>query len=132
MAASVGRNITLNWGATSPATEIQGLREKGIEMSGEPIDITSDDDNGWRKLLGVTAENQITISISGVSKDDTLKTAFFNADRLENVVVVFPDGGELAGEFYLSSFSETGTYNEAIVFEAELQSSGTVTYTPGV
>ncbi len=132
MVASVGRAITLNWGATSPATEIGGLREKGIEFNGEPIDVTSDDDNGWRSLLTVTAENQINISISGVTKDDTLKTAFFLADRTESVVITFADGGELTGTFYLASYSETGTYNEATVFEAELQSSGVVTYVPAV
>ena len=36
----------------------------------------------------------------------------------------------MQGTFYLASYSETGTYNEATVFEAELQSSGVVTYTP--
>jgi predicted secreted protein len=131
MAASAGRQISLNWGNTSPATEIGGLREKGVELNGEPIDITSDDDNGWRTLLTVPAQNEINISLSGVSKDDTLKTAWFAGTRTEECVITFADGGELQGTFYLATFTETGTYNEATVFEAELQSSGVVTYTPG-
>jgi len=131
MAAAVGRALTINWGNTSPATEIGGLREKGIEMNGEPIDVTSDDDNGWRALLTVPAENQINISLSGVTKDDTLRAAFFSGDRTEQCLITFPDGGELLGTFYLASYTDTATYNDANVFEASLQSSGIVAYTPG-
>jgi TP901-1 family phage major tail protein len=130
MAASAGRQITLNWGSTSPATEIQGLREKGIELNGEAIDVTSDDDNGWRTLLTIPAQNEVNISLSGVSKDDTLKEAWFTGARSSAATITFADGGTMSGTFYLATFSETGTYNEATVFECELQSSGVVTYTP--
>lgn len=131
MAASAGRQITVNWGATSPATDLaDGLREKSIELSGEPIDITSDGDDGWRTLLAVPAENQVNISLSGVTKDDLLKTAWFTGDRTEPCIITFADGSTMQGTFYLANYSETGTYNEATVFEAELQSSGVVTYTP--
>ena len=47
MTASVGRNIILNWGAQP----IAGVKEKALTVSGEPIDISSDDDAGWRSLL---------------------------------------------------------------------------------
>lgn len=131
MAASAGRQITLNWGNTSPPTEIGGLREKGVEMNGEPIDITSDDDDGWRKLLSIPAQNEVTISISGVTKDNTLKNAWFTGARTEDVVITLADGSTLTGEFMLTSYTETGTYNEATVFEGELQSSGVITFVDG-
>jgi predicted secreted protein len=99
MAASAGRQITLFWGEESPAVEIQGLREKGIELNGEPIDVTSDDDNGWRTLLTVPAENQINISLSGVSKDDTLKTDWFAGNRTKEATITFADGGTMVGTF---------------------------------
>jgi TP901-1 family phage major tail protein len=130
MAASVGRAVILNWGNTSPATEIGGLREKSIELNGEPIDITSDDDAGWRSLLADPAEQQINISLSGVSKDDTLKTVWFSNDRIETVHITFGDGSSMLGSFYLATYSETGTYNEATVFECELQSTGVIAFTP--
>ena len=130
MAASAGRQITLNWGNTSPATEIGGVQEKGIELNSEPIDITSDDDNGWRALLTIPAQAEVTISFSGVTKDDTLKTAWFSGDRTETVAITFADGGLMVGTFYLASYKETGNYKEATVFEAEIQSSGVVSYTP--
>ena len=80
MAANVGRTITVGWG--TPPVEVEGLREKGIELNGEPIDISSDDDNGWRTLLAVPAENQVNISLSGVSKNRVLQTDWFAGTRV--------------------------------------------------
>ena len=65
MTASVGRNITLSWGA--PATPIAGVKEKALTVSGEPIDISSDDDAGWRTLLAVPGQKQIELKVSGVA-----------------------------------------------------------------
>jgi TP901-1 family phage major tail protein len=128
MAANLGRTITLGWG--SPPVAVEGLREKGIEMNGEPIDISSDDDAGWRRLLAVPGENQVNISLSGVSKNRVLQTDWFAGNRLKTAEITLDDGATLEGSFFLASFSLTGTYNEAIVFEASLQSSGPIVYTP--
>ena len=128
MAANVGRTITVGWG--TPPVEVEGLREKGIELNGEPIDISSDDDNGWRTLLAVPAENQVNISLSGVSKNRVLQTDWFAGTRLKPATVTLDDGTTLAGSFFLASFSLTGEYKDAIVFEASLQSSGPIVYTP--
>ena len=130
MPANIGRAIELEWGSNSPAT-IPGVREKGIALNGNPVDVTSDEDDGWRTLLEEPGENQINISVSGVTKSDVLRDAWFNGDRLDTAVITFPDGGVLTGQFLLATYNETGTYNDAITFEAELQSSGVITYTPG-
>lgn len=130
MAASAGRQISINWGNTSPATLLEGIREKGVELGGEPIDITSDDDDGWRTLLALPSQNEVNISISGVTKDDTLKAAWFSGDRTEECAIEFADGSTIVGSFFLATYNETGTYNEAVTFEATLQSSGVIVYTP--
>lgn len=131
MAANAGRDISVLWGSESPQPALQGIREKGVELNGEAIDITSDDDNGWRSLLSVPAQNEVNISISGVSKDGVLRADWFAGTRTRPATITFADGSAIAGTFYLASYSETGTYNEAVVFEAELQSSGVIAYTPG-
>jgi TP901-1 family phage major tail protein len=130
MAAGVGRAITFTWGSDSPAEEIPGVREKSIEISGEPIDISSDDSAGWRELLTVAGENQVTIGISGVTKNDALKVDWFAGTRTQTATITYEDGGVLTGQFFLASYSDTGTYNDANTFEADLQSTGVVTYTP--
>lgn len=125
MTANAGRTIDLTWGG-SP---IPGVREKSVALAGEPIDITSDDSLGWRELLSDDpAENQVTISISGVTKSFALKQDWFANDRMQAVTITYPDGGVLTGNFYLASYTDTGPYNDATTFEAELQSSGPVAF----
>lgn len=132
MAAEAGRNITFGWGTGSPQPEIAGVREKGVSLAGEAIDVSSDENNGWRTLLALAAENQVEISLSGVTKDKTLKTDWFAGNRTKPGKLTYEDGGIIAGTFFLAEFSEKGSYKDAVTFEAKLMSSGVVTYTPGV
>lgn len=127
----LGRDIVFQWGGNSPGDTILGVREKGIEFSGEAIDVTSDENDGWRTLLGEAGQNEVTISLSGVTKDDRLMRAWNTlTQRTQPVFLTYPDGRQISGTFYLQSHTETGTYNDATTFEAELLSTGAVTYTP--
>ncbi len=134
MAGRVGRQVTFEWGDT-PVT-IPGVREKGIELNGEPIDITSDEDAGVRQLLSdVSAQREVSISISGVTKDRTLSDDWFAGTVNQDVTITYPlEGAEstnrtITGKFFLSSYSESEPYNDATTFDATLLSSGTVTLT---
>lgn len=126
MTASAGRSIALTWNAVAVA----GVREKGIAMAGEPIDVTSDEDAGWRTLLTVAGQNEVTVTISGVTKSSVLREDWFAGTRTRALVITYPDGGELSGNFYLSAYTDTGPYNDAATFEATLVSTGAVTYDP--
>lgn len=133
MAARVGRQVRFYYGGNSPADEILGVREKGVELNGEPIDITSDEDAGIRTLIAnLSAQDEVNLSVSGVTKDQRLKAAWFSNpnSRTQTVTLVYPDGSSISGTFFLSSFSETEPYNDATTFEASLMSSGVVTFTP--
>jgi predicted secreted protein len=129
-----GRAIAFTWGddGGDPATpfQIPGVREKGVALNGEPVDVSADDSSGWRELLDVAAENQVDLSLSGVTREDQLKQDWFGGNRTKAVTITYPDGGVIAGDFYLANYNETGTYNDAVTFDAELQSTGVVTYTP--
>lgn len=125
MTANAGRTIELTWGGAA----IPGVREKAVALNGEPIDITSDDSLGWRELLSDNvAENQVTISISGVTKSFALKQDWFGNNRMQAVTITYPDGSVLTGNFFLASYTDTGPYNDATTFEAELQSTGVVAF----
>lgn len=125
MTANAGRRIQLTWGGQA----VPGVREKAVALNGEPIDITSDDSLGWRELLADDpAENQVNISVSGVTKSFAMKQSWFGNDRMKTVTITYPDGGVLTGEFYLATYTDTGPYNDATTFEAELQSSGVVSF----
>lgn len=127
MAAAKGRSLLVKKGSTVLA----GLQTKSVALNGEPIDVTTDDDNGWRTLLADVGTLSVDLSIEGISKDDTLMAliaAGGTSMMLTDITVEFPDGNGFSGNFFLNSLEKTGTYNEAIKFSGSLQSSGTITY----
>src|SRR5690554_2528767 len=104
MAAKVGRHDAFTWGGVT----IGGIRSKGLAINGEPVDITTDDDSGFRTLLDVSGQDQVDFSISGVVKDRRIIEDFMTGDRTKEVVFTFgAGGGTLTGDFRLVSLSET-------------------------
>lgn len=126
MAASAGRRTTLTWGGIA----IGGVKEKGLKLGGDPIDITSDDDNGWRTLLEESAQQQVDLSVSGVTKSRALMAAIMNGNRTATAVWTYHDGATLTGQFYLASYEDKAPFNDAMSFDAQLQSTGEVVYDP--
>lgn len=110
---------------------IAGVRTKSISVNGEPIDITNDDDVGWRKLLDQPGEVAVEITVAGILKNETLiQESVSTTDRVQAMSFEWPGGtpGSLSGDFYLSAFSITGEYQGAATFEATFVSSGTITF----
>lgn len=129
MAAAAGRKLIIRRGGQP----IAALRSRTITLNGEPIDITSDDNDGAQTLLPEAGQVSFNISFSGVMKDSGLiasHQALGAAATFEDLEVEFPDGSTLAGEFFFASLTITGEYNDAITIEGEFQSSGLATYTP--
>ena len=131
MTGHLGREVRFTWGGDSPADTILGVREKSIALSGTAINVTSDDSGGWRELLNMSAEDEVTITLSGVTKDERLKSDWFAGTRTRVATITYPTGGILLGTFYIQTFTDTGPYNNAMTFQCGLVSTGVVTYTPG-
>lgn len=123
----VGRDVAATWNSTSFA----GVREMGITLAGDPVDVTDKDDSGRRTLLDKTTRDEVGVSLSGVVDDanNALKTDWFARTRLRTLEITYPNGDVLSGSFYLSSYSETEPYEDATTFSAEFMSSGEVTFT---
>lgn len=135
MTAFVGRKAILSMG--SPLVAVAALRTKTMTLANEPIDITSDDDNGFRTLLQDPGTKTLDMSIEGVAKDvasfnSLLSLAMSGTDILENFSILYPGIGTIAGSFVLASVEMGAPYNEAVTFSASIQSSGTFTFTPVV
>jgi predicted secreted protein len=130
MAERVGRTVRVYKGAESPADLIEGLREKGIKASGEPLDVTSDDDDGFRKLLSVFGQKQIDVSLSGLPTNDVVKDSWYSDSVLDTWTIEYPNGATLTGQFLLVSFDESEPYNGVSTVSFELQSANEWTYTP--
>lgn len=125
---TVGRDIAL----VSRGSAILGVKEKGVTRNGEPVDVSSDESGGVRELLNVSKRDEVNITLSGITKDRVLKTEWHSKNRLGPRSLTYPNGDVLAGDFYLASYTETGPFEDAMTFQAELRSSGTITYTAGV
>lgn len=129
MAAFAGRKATITKGATA----IAAIRTRTVTINNEPIDITSDDDNGFRTLLELPGTKTLDMSIEGVAKDAVLLTSVMSTtDIMESISILFPTIGTIAGDFVVTSFEVGAPYNEAATFSASLQSSGAFTFTPAV
>lgn len=131
MAGRIGRQVAFFFGGNSPGDEILGVREKSLDINGEPIDVTSDEDNGKRTLLdNLSGQDEVNIGINGVTKDTRLKEAIMSGNRTQICRLEYPNSGVLEGTFFLSNYKETESYKDASTFEATLMSSGIVTFTP--
>lgn len=130
MAASAGRELLIKKGVSV----IAGVRTKTVTINGEPIDITSDDDSGFRTLLASAGLRSIDLSVEGVTKDATLRAivAGVSSQLLTDITVEYPNGDTIEGDFYLVNIEESGEYQDALTFSASLQSSGAFTYTSAV
>jgi len=136
MAAAASRDLIIK----KNAVRWLGITSKGVSIAKEAIDITSDEDNGYRTLLDDVGSKTLDISFSGVTKDTAIR-ALINTDGSQlytDITVEFPPvgaqttGDTISGSFFLNSVSETGgDSNGTISFDGALQSSGEWTYTAG-
>lgn len=130
MSAAVGRAITLTWGSDSPPEAIAGVKEKSMTFNNEPIDISSDDDAGWRALLSTPGQKQVELKVSGVTKDRKLLADWFANALTQAVILTYEDGATITGSFFLSEYSDKGNFKDATAFDATLMSTGAIVYTP--
>ena len=129
MPATNGRNLTLSW----DGSVLAGVRTRGYTVTNDHVDVTSDDENGWRTLLAQPGLRSIEATVGGVSKDQILLAAMMQASITGKTFVVnLPlTTGTLTGSFHVTSFQETGEHDGAVEFTATFMSSGVVTYVAG-
>lgn len=122
------------------STRIAGINSKSIAIAKEAIDVTVDEDNGYRTLLDAAGTKTLDISFSGVFNDDTLLN--ISADEvsqlLTDITIEFPPigaqatGATFSGDFWLNGMTINGGGSDgAIEFDGTLQSSGEWTFTAG-
>ncbi len=130
MAKSIGRLLVIKKGGTKLAS----IRTKTVAWNGEAVDVTTDDDSGFRTLLSnAIGQEQIDLSGDGLELDSVLKDIAFDpavGKQLTDITIEFPDGEIISGNFQFVSFEVVGPYQESTTFTYSMQSSGQWTYTP--
>lgn len=125
MSALVGRKVTFT--PTNGGAAVIGVRTKSITINNEPIDITSDDDNGFRTLLNEDpAERSIDFTAEGILKDaELINLASAGGSMLiSEYEMDIPGIGSFTGDFYFGNLEIGAEYNDAVTFSADIQSSG--------
>lgn len=117
--------------SASVYTTVAGLRSKSFSLSADGIDVTNHGSNQWRELLDGAGIRSMSISGSGVFKNDsTLTTIRQNAmsQTLTNFQIVDDDSGDtFQASFKITSFERSGEFNGEQVWTIALESSGEVT-----
>lgn len=131
-----GRLLTIDFDSTT----LVGVKTRGFTINAEPVDVTNDDDSGWRTLLAEPGLRSVEIPVAGITSDEVLiakimETGTFTIDNAEILLatgVGQTTPGKLAGAFFLSTFEQTGEHDGSVEFTATLMSSGAITYTATV
>jgi predicted secreted protein len=131
MAAKAGRTLALLL-LTAPATEavrVAGVKEKSVEFSSDGIDITNDDDSGFQTFLADTAAvKTMSISVSGVAKDDVIKLWHLAGDHRPGTLEDTVSGAQTTGTFRCTSYSEKASQDGAVEFDATIVATGAFAY----
>lgn len=126
MSGFPGRLLQVKRGGTL----IAAIVSKSISINNEAIDVTTDDDDGFRTLLETPGVRTIDISFEGVMRTDAMPEAIVNGTLISAVEVEFPSGMTINGSFRLNSLEISGETADKIKFSGELQSTGEFTLTP--
>lgn len=128
MAAQIGRKLKIK----RDDTVIAGVQTRSITINNEPVDVTTDDSEGFRELLEDSATRSIDLSVEGLTKDTTLIQHAIDGDGLiESYEIEFEDTGDtITGSFRLNNMEIGAEHEGARTFTAELQSTGEFTFTP--
>lgn len=112
---------------------IGGLRSNGMSLSMEPIDVSDKTSGGWSDTLAGLRSMEVTAS--GIMEEgDTaliaVRTAGLNRTK-SWFKIINEFGDEFEGQFFITSWSESGEHNGEHSYDISLNNSGAVVFTAG-
>lgn len=132
MAGFNGRELTVDYNSTT----LVGVRTRGLAISAEPVDVTTDDDSGERTLLADPGSRSAEISVAGITSDEVLIAEILSGitgRTLKSAQVNLPSNlatpGNVTFDAFVSSLEITGEHDGAVEFTGTLMSAGAITYT---
>lgn len=125
-----GRAVLVKWDSVT----LVGVRSRTAGVSAEYVDVTTDDDAGWRKLLSDPGVRSMEVTVSGIASSEVILAAIMAASVTgETLETTLPSAlttpGKLSGNFVVSAFEISADHDGAAEFSATFMSDGAVTYT---
>ena len=121
MAKRLGRKVTISVGGSVVAV----ARTKSLTINNEPVNVTTDGDDGIQQLLNDPGEKSVEISVEGLGDQESFITKALSNDLIEELILNYGTF-TITGDFFQASYNEGLPYNDAITFSASYQSSGAV------
>lgn len=112
---------------------VAAIRSKSMTVGIDNVDVTTDDENGYRTLLSEAGQVSLDLAFDGVEEDGVLRDLALSGgpnQSYTDFTLTWPNGDVLSGTFNLGGYEESGTYNDAVTFSSSLQNSDEWTYTP--
>ncbi len=127
MAGYIGRALLVKRNGSTIASVVS----KSLTFNAEAVNVSTDDDGKWRKLLEDSGETGVDASVEGVyvAGTDALIADMIDGTSIRAGELTLPSGATLTGDFRLNNVEISGERAGRVEFSAGLQSSGTITYT---
>lgn len=132
MAAQKGRSILLKISdGVSPAgwTTISGIRSTSLSINNDSVDITTADEAPIRTLMADTGLRSVSVSGSGVFKDDagmnSIEDLAMNSN-IQEFQLVFGNSDIMQGNFQVTSYEYTGEHTGEQTFSISLESASII------
>jgi len=130
MAIEAGSLLLLKDGDVATGTLVARCRTNGFTINGETVDVTSKTDNGFRELLGTVGIRSMSVTLEGVFEKGTEQTSLLNNSvdgSLNQYTIIWGVAADsITANFAVTSYENTGIYNDAQTFTATLESSGAI------
>lgn len=132
MVAKAGRLASIYWRPIGDTewTLTPGAREKSMSINNAPVDITSDDDLGWKtSLADVSASRDWSLKVGGVLKDDALIVVALAQASVEVMYVTGLD--YYVGTARVVSAEVPAGQEDPITYDVSFEGSGALVRTAG-
>lgn len=115
-------------------TIIGGVRTRSFKMNNNAVDVTTAESTGrWRELLATTGNVELEINGSGLYQKDAnsnMLPSLASSGTTANFLFVseIPTatrGVEIVGDFIVSEYEASATFNEAVTFTIKMLSVNT-------
>lgn len=135
MVAQCGRDVVFRIDANDDTTfaTVGGIKNAGVSINNEPVNITNSDSAGWREFLSGCGVRSVTFTGSGVFVDDAAAADALTMS-MNGVAApadfLIPDFMTFAGNFVCTTCEFTGGEdNGEVSYSLTFESSGVITAT---
>jgi predicted secreted protein len=124
-----GREVIITTGGQN----FLGLQGKGITVNNELIETSDDNSQGVAEYDAIPGKKTVELSLSGMTKNlELMRTVLGGGSQIIPILITYPDSSTLTGDFAITSFGDSGGFNEGRTFELSLSASGAVVFLAGV